>query len=158
MISSVVALSIAGLAAASPVSKRWTQSNADCWTFNQDVYAEAMNTDLQLTKTICRPANQTVLAQASIESFQAGSTVMAQIAAAPKIDVKGTYSLYFEYCQPKTGTPAGVFQTVHGLVGNAAYWNVKVEYVLRDRIGVLADWCSGYTDNSFAESAAAAGW
>jgi hypothetical protein len=83
---------------------------------------------------------------------------MAQIAAAPKIDVKGTYSLYFEYCQPKTGTPAGVFQTVHGLVGNAAYWNVKVEYVLRDRIGVLADWCSGYTDNSFAESAAAAGW
>jgi len=47
MIKSLVALSVAGLATASPVSKRWTQSSADCWTFNQDIYAEAQNTDLQ---------------------------------------------------------------------------------------------------------------
>jgi len=52
---------------------------------------------------------------------------MADIMAAPKRNVSGTQSIYFEYCQPKTGTPAGVFQTHHGLVGNAAYWNVKVE-------------------------------
>ena len=37
--------------------------------------------------------------------------------------------MYFEYCQPKTGTPDGVFQTHHGLVGNAGYWNVQLEYV-----------------------------
>jgi hypothetical protein len=50
MISSIIALSIAGLVAASPVTrdvKRWTQSSADCWSFYEDIYAEANNTDLQ---------------------------------------------------------------------------------------------------------------
>jgi hypothetical protein len=54
---------------------------------------------------------------------------MAQIAAAPTTDVSGTYNMYFEYCQPKSGKPDGVFQTHHGLVGNAGYWNVQLEYV-----------------------------
>ena len=54
---------------------------------------------------------------------------MAQIAAAPTTNVSGTYNMYFEYCQPKSGKPDGVFQTHHGLVGNAGYWNVQLEYV-----------------------------
>jgi len=54
---------------------------------------------------------------------------MAQVAAAPTANVSGTYNMYFEYCQPKTGNPDGVFQTHHGLVGNAGYWNVQLEYV-----------------------------
>ena len=54
---------------------------------------------------------------------------MAQIAAAPTTNVSGTYNMYFEYCQPKSGQPDGVFQTHHGLVGNAGYWNVQLEYV-----------------------------
>jgi len=142
MKSSIVALSLAGLAAASPTGKRWTQSSANCWTFYEDIYAEANNTDLQ-SVIGGAPANQQVLVESLISQYRAGSTVMAQIAAAPKISVKGSYNLYFEYCQPKSGSPKGVFQTHHGLVGNAAYWNVKLD---------------GYTDNSFAESAAAAGW
>lgn len=47
--------------------------------------------------------------------------------AAPTTNVSGTYSMYFEYCQPKSGQPAGIFQTHHGLVGNAGYWNVQLE-------------------------------
>ena len=68
-----------------------------------------------------------MLVQANIDEFAAGSTVMAQIASAPPLNISGTYSLHFEYCQPKSGTPKGVFQTHHGIVGNAAYWNVQVE-------------------------------
>lgn len=83
------------------------------------------------------------MVQAEVDSYAAGSTVAAQIAAAPLRNVSGTYSLYFEYCEPKTGTPSKIFQTHHGLVGNAAYWNVLID---------------GVTDYSFAESAAQAGW
>ncbi|ORY29832.1 Alpha/Beta hydrolase protein [Naematelia encephala] len=89
------------------------------------------------------PSSQQVLVESTIEQFAAGSTVQAQIATAHNTSVSGTYSLYFEYCEPKTATPAGIFQTHHGLVGNAAYWNVQLD---------------NKTDNSFAESAAAAGW
>jgi len=66
---------------------------------------------------------------AYIDANAAGSTAMAQVAAAPTTNVSGTYNMYFEYCQPKTGNPDGVFQTHHGLVGNAGYWNVQLEYV-----------------------------
>jgi hypothetical protein len=79
---------------------------------------------------ISSPANQQALVQGSIDQYAAGSTVMAQIGAAPATDVSGTYSMWFEYCQPKSGNPAGVFQTHHGLVGNAGYWNVQLESVL----------------------------
>jgi hypothetical protein len=74
--------------------------------------------------------NQQALVQGSIDQYAAGSEVMAQISAAPPTDVSGTYSMWFEYCQPKSGNPAGVFQTHHGIVGNAGYWNVQLEYVL----------------------------
>lgn len=47
--------------------------------------------------------------------------------AAPTQTQSGTYSMYFEYCEPKNGDKKGVFQTHHGIVGNAAYWNVIVE-------------------------------
>ena len=70
--------------------------------------------------------------QGSIDQYMAGSTVMDQIMAAPPLNVSGTYSMYFEYCQPKSGSPKGVFQTHHGLVGNAGYWNVLLESVLLD--------------------------
>jgi hypothetical protein len=75
------------------------------------------------------PASQQALVQGSIDQYAAGSTVMSQIMAAPMTNVSGTYSMFFEYCQPKSGNPAGVFQTHHGLVGNAGYWNVHLEYV-----------------------------
>jgi hypothetical protein len=65
--------------------------------------------------------------QAQIDQAKAGSTVMADIMAAPKQTQSGTYSMYFEYCEPKNGQKKGVFQTHHGIVGNAAYWNVLVE-------------------------------
>ena len=89
------------------------------------------------------PANQQVLVESEIMMSEAGNTIMQQIAAAPKISTQGTYSLYFEYCEPSSGNPKGIFQTHHGIVGNAAYWNVQID---------------GSTNNSFAESAAAAGW
>ena len=54
---------------------------------------------------------------------------MAQIGAAPTINASGTYNMYFEYCQPKSGKSDGVFQTHHGLIGNAGYWNVQLEHV-----------------------------
>ncbi len=63
---------------------------------------------------------------------------MEQIMTAPPIDVSGTYSLYFEYCEPISGNINGIFQTHHGLVGNAAYWNVLVEWVV-SRLSEL-DW------------------
>jgi len=76
------------------------------------------------------PVNQQALVQSAyIDTNAAGSTAMAQVAAAPTTNVSGTYNMYFEYCQPKTGTPDGVFQTHHGLVGNAGYWNVQLESV-----------------------------
>ena len=75
------------------------------------------------------PANQQVLVQKDIDTFAAGSTIMEQIMTAPSIEVSGTYSLYFEYCEPITGEINGIFQTHHGIVGNAAYWNVLLEWV-----------------------------
>ena len=56
-----------------------------------------------------------------------GSSVPGRIAQAPKQNVSGTYSMYFEYCTPKDGTPKGVFEAIHGVVGNGAYWNAQIE-------------------------------
>jgi hypothetical protein len=85
---------------------------------------------VSLRQLTISPANQQALVQSAyIDANAAGSTVMAQIAAAPTTNVSGTYNMYFEYCQPKSGKPDGVFQTHHGLVGNAGYWNVQLEYV-----------------------------
>jgi len=64
-----------------------------------------------------------------IDQYAAGSRVMQDIMNAPAIEVSGTYSLYFEYCEPKSGSPKGIFQTHHGIVGNAAYWNVQLGWV-----------------------------
>ena len=80
------------------------------------------------------PASQQVLVQSEIDMFAAGSMVMEEIMMAPTIEESGTYSLYFEYCEPKKGTPKGIYQTHHGLVGNAGYWNVKIEYVYLLRV------------------------
>ena len=76
---------------------------------------------------IASPASQQAWVQAKIDQVKAGSTVNAQIMAAPTQTQSGTYSMYFEYCEPKNGDKKGVFQTHHGIVGNAAYWNVIVE-------------------------------
>ncbi|WWD16467.1 hypothetical protein CI109_100893 [Kwoniella shandongensis] len=136
-------LTLSSLVVAAPGTKRWTDSNANCKTFYADIEAQT-DSNLDLASVIGPPpASQQALVQATIDQFAAGSTVMADIANASKIDVEGIYSLWFEYCEPKEGKPKGIFQTHHGLVGNAGYWNVLLD---------------GKTDNSFAESAAAAGW
>ena len=68
--------------------------------------------------------------QSEVNTYAAGSTVMEQIMNAPSVEASGTYSLYFEYCAPSSGTPKGIFQTHHGIVGNAAYWNAQIEWVV----------------------------
>ena len=65
--------------------------------------------------------------QSEIDMVAAGSTVMQDIMNAPKRNVSGTYQLWFEYCEPKSGKPEKIFQTHHGIVGNAGYWNVQLE-------------------------------
>ncbi|KAK4688823.1 hypothetical protein P7C73_g1273, partial [Tremellales sp. Uapishka_1] len=134
------------LAAAAPaparVEKRWTTSSANCRDFYADITASATNVDIA-SVIGPPPVNQQALVQSSLDAMAAGSTVMAQIAAAPTFNVTETYSLWFEYCEPLNGTSAGLFQTHHGIVGNAGYWNVLI---------------NGVTDNSFAQSAAEAGW
>jgi len=138
----VVALGAASSVSASPSPvKRNVKTN--CRSFMADVTAST-TTNIDLKSVIGYPANQQQLIQGSINQFKAGSTVMQQIGKAPNITVSGTYPMYFEYCEPKAGGEIkGVFQTHHGLVGNAGYWNVFID---------------GSPDNSFAESAAAAGW
>ncbi|OCF31655.1 hypothetical protein I316_06660 [Kwoniella heveanensis BCC8398] len=120
--------------------------NANCRSFHADVTASTEQ-NIDLASVIGGPPpNQQVLTQASIDQFAAGSTVMQQIGNATKIPVNGTYSIYFEYCEPKNGQSSNsskIFQTHHGLVGNAGYWNVQLD---------------NSPNNSFAESAAAAGW
>ncbi|KAK8861622.1 hypothetical protein IAR55_002445 [Kwoniella newhampshirensis] len=142
-IALALTLSSLAVAAPGPITKRWTESSANCRTFYADVEAST-DSNLDLASVLGGPpANQQVLVQSTVDQFTVGSTIMAQISNASKIDVEGTYSLWFEYCEPKQGAPKGIFQTHHGLVGNAGYWNVLLD---------------GRTDNSFAESAAAAGW
>ncbi|WVQ64984.1 uncharacterized protein L199_003154 [Kwoniella botswanensis] len=125
--------------------KRDSGTYANCRSFYADVYAETdQNVDL---KSVIGgpPANQQVLVESSIQTFAAGSTAMQQIMNANKIPVNGTYNMWFEYCEPKNnnGNISGIFQTHHGLVGNAGYWNVQLD---------------NSPNNSFAESAAEAGW
>ncbi|WWC68591.1 uncharacterized protein I206_102521 [Kwoniella pini CBS 10737] len=123
--------------------KRDSGTYANCRTFYSDIYAETtQNSDL---KSVIGgpPPNQQVLVESSIQQFAAGSMVMNQIMNATKIQVSGSYSLWFEYCEPKSGNSTGLFQTHHGLVGNAGYWNVQLD---------------NSPNNSFAESAAQAGW
>lgn len=57
--------------------------------------------------------------------------------------VEGTYRVFFQYCQPKTGFPKGLIQTHHGGVATHEYWSLQID---------------NKTDNSFVESATAAGW
>lgn len=78
------------------------------------------------SKLSLSPANQQAWVQANIDKNAAGSTIMQQISEAPSQHQSGTYPMYFEYCEPKNGDKKGVFQTHHGIVGNAAYWNVVV--------------------------------
>ncbi|KAK6907398.1 hypothetical protein I203_101392 [Kwoniella mangroviensis CBS 8507] len=149
MLTQIALLTILGsLVAAAPSVhpiKRDSGTYANCRSFYADVYAETdQNVDL---KSVIGgpPANQQALVESSIQTFAAGSTVMQQIMNATKIPVKGTYNMWFEYCEPKNnnGNVPGIFQTHHGLVGNAGYWNVQLD---------------NSPNNSFAESAAAAGW
>ncbi|OCF57861.1 hypothetical protein L486_03882 [Kwoniella mangroviensis CBS 10435] len=149
MLTQIALLTILGslFAAAPSVQpiKRDSGTYANCRSFYADVYAETdQNVDL---KSVIGgpPANQQALVESSIQTFAAGSTVMQQIMNATKIPVKGTYNMWFEYCEPKNnnGNIPGIFQTHHGLVGNAGYWNVQLD---------------NSPNNSFAESAAAAGW
>ena len=142
-------LALLGAVSASPIAKpvrRWTQNVATCRSFYADIYAEASNVDLAsviggtyvsfLTRLFREndsltahnsPTNQQVLVQSEVDEFAAGSTVMKQIMEAPKIDVSGNYEFYFEYCEPVDGNVKGVFQTHHGIVANAGYWNVELE-------------------------------
>ncbi|WVW80194.1 hypothetical protein I302_102171 [Kwoniella bestiolae CBS 10118] len=148
MLTQLASLAVLGsLVAAAPSTiqpiKRDSGVYANCRSFNADVYAQtSQNVDL---KSVIGgpPPNQQVLVESSIQQFAAGSTVMQQIMNATKIPVNGTYNLFFEYCEPKNGNISGIFQTHHGLVGNAGYWNVQLD---------------NSPNNSFAESAAAAGW
>lgn len=119
-----------------------TTTYANCTSFMANVYANATNTNL-MSVIGGTPANQQAFVQANIELEMAGSTVMEQIMMANKTMVNGSYPMYFEYCEPLTGKPDKVFQTIHGIVGNAAYWNVVID---------------GNTSMSFAESAAQQGW
>jgi hypothetical protein len=73
------------------------------------------------------PPNQQALNQGVIDFLAPGSNVTNAINAAQPLSVKGSYSLYFEYCQPKSGSPAGVFHAIHGLAATGGYWNVKIE-------------------------------
>ncbi|WWC60351.1 uncharacterized protein I303_102922 [Kwoniella dejecticola CBS 10117] len=146
-ISSVALLGYLSVVAAAPSTKTKRDSGpyASCRTFYADIYAETtQNADL---KSVIGgpPASQQVLVEASIQQFAAGSEVMAQIMNATKIPVSGSYSLWFEYCEPinSNGNVTGIFQTHHGLVGNAGYWNVQLD---------------NSPNNSFAEAAAQAGW
>ncbi|WRT65743.1 uncharacterized protein IL334_002691 [Kwoniella shivajii] len=145
MLSALTTFALLGsLVTAIPqVTKRDSGTYANCRTFYSDVYAQTTQ-NIDLASVIgAPPANQQALVESSIEQFAAGSTVMQQIMAAPKIPVNGSYNLWFEYCEPKNGNATGIFQTHHGIVGNAGYWNVQLD---------------NSPNNSFAESAAAAGW
>ncbi|KAK6907414.1 hypothetical protein I203_101408 [Kwoniella mangroviensis CBS 8507] len=100
---------------------------AECRSFYADVYAET-NSNIDLKSVIGGPAeNQQALTEPIISYFAAGSTLPSQIFAAPTLEVKETYQLWFEHCRPKSGLVKGVYQTHHGLVGNAGYWNVQGE-------------------------------
>lgn len=142
-VSALLPLIAATAVVASPVTevKRNNGGAAVCKSFYADITASAMNYDYNAV-TGGAPANQQVLVESSISQFRAGSNVAAMLAAAPMRNVSGTYSMWFEYCAPTNGAPRGIFQAHHGLVGNAGYWNVRLD--------------NGR--NSFAESAAAAGW
>ncbi|KAL7424689.1 hypothetical protein Q5752_000373 [Cryptotrichosporon argae] len=145
LLPTLAAFAVLALAAASAGAKRWplADAQATCRTFYADVYA-ATTTNVDLASVLGPPpATQQALVQSSLDQFAAGSTVAARLAAAPSTSVSGAYALFFEYCAPASGNVTGVFQTHHGLVGTAGYWNVLLD---------------NKTDNSFAESAAAAGW
>ncbi|WVR03773.1 hypothetical protein IAU60_000768 [Kwoniella sp. DSM 27419] len=147
VLTSLALLSTLASAAPSFVSQPSKRNSnnvyANCRDFYADITAQT-DQNIDLASVIGGPPpNQQVLVESSIRQFAAGSDVMAQIQAADKIPVNGTYSLWFEYCEPKNGNATGVFQTIHGLVGNAGYWNVHLD---------------NSPNNSFAESAAAAGW
>ena len=43
MITPLLSLLVVGSASASPAAKRWTDSQADCWTFYSDIEAETAN-------------------------------------------------------------------------------------------------------------------
>ncbi|WWC96901.1 hypothetical protein V866_003776 [Kwoniella sp. B9012] len=133
--------------AATPIEGRKntsaSDSQAECHTFYADIYAETTS-NFDLKSVIGEPPeNQQALTEQIISYFAAGSTLPSQTFAAPTIEVKERYQLWFEYCQPRSGKPEGIDQTHHGLVGYAGYWNVQAD---------------DYKTYSFAENAAEKGW
>ncbi|OCF75053.1 hypothetical protein I204_03901 [Kwoniella mangroviensis CBS 8886] len=124
-------------------NKATSDSPAECRSFYADVYAET-NSNIDSKSVIGEPPeNQQALTEQIISYFAAGSTLPSRIFAAPTVEVKDTYQLWFEYCQPKSGVVKGIYQAHYGLVGNAGYWNVQAD---------------DYKTYSFAENAAANGW
>ncbi len=132
-------LAVASHAENEAQTRRWTQSSANCRSFLRRHHSSGEQYRPHVDHR-CTPANQ-VLVQILIDSYAVGSTVLTEVLEGPAVD--GTYSLYFKYFEPTSGNPTRIFQTHHGLVSNAAYWNVQLD---------------GKTDNSFVESAAEAGW
>ena len=65
--------------------------------------------------------------QSSIDLYTSGNTLMEMLAMAPPLLVSDNYTMWFEYCVPANGTAKGIFQTIHGVNGNAGYWNAIVE-------------------------------
>ncbi|ORY32493.1 Alpha/Beta hydrolase protein [Naematelia encephala] len=118
-------------------------SSASCQTFYANIYAEATNLDLASCYGGQPPASSQVWIQSQVDQMRAGSTWADEFAALPKINVSGTYQLYFEYCVPRSGKPKAVFLGIPGLMCGSEYWNLDV---------------NGNTKYSFAESAAAAGY
>ncbi|WVW80210.1 hypothetical protein I302_102187 [Kwoniella bestiolae CBS 10118] len=119
-------------------------AQASCRNFYADIYAETKS-NVDLRSVIGRPPeNQQALNELFLSTYAVGSTITQRISSAPHIEVKEAYSIYFEYCEPSGTTPKGIYQTHHGLVATADYWNVQVD----DSVGVY----------SFAENAAANGW
>lgn len=62
-----------------------------------------------------------------IQIYTAGTDLFERLAAAPFVNVSGTYSMHFEYCTPASGEIKGLFQAHHGLIGTGGYWNVHVD-------------------------------
>lgn len=96
--------------------------------------------------------------QSEVDLYAVGSQSLTELSAAVPLKVSESFPMWFEYCVPKSGTPKAIFQTHHGLLGNAGYWNVNLEYVDHINPDSNTESHSGQLHNSFAESAATAGY
>ena len=97
---------------------------ATCISGIVEVTASANNVHINMPE----PANQTVITELLVETFQLNSTLGKQLITGKNL-IHGTYGIYSQLCFPNNTINTATLQLlIHGVGFDRSYWNVTPNY------------------------------